>query len=93
VSADSTAGEARSPVEPPLAPDAPTPTEPDEKRFGRFQLLGDEPLGKGSFGEVWRAYDPELHREVALKFPRPGKLLTTVENGGADRLNVVAQGC
>lgn len=27
-------------------------------------------IGEGSFGEVWRAYDPTLHREVALKLRR-----------------------
>ncbi len=27
-------------------------------------------IGEGSFGEVWRTYDPSLHREVALKLRR-----------------------
>jgi len=35
--------------------------------FGRFHLL--ERLGGGSFGEVYRAYDPSLDRVVALKRP------------------------
>jgi hypothetical protein len=29
-----------------------------------------ERIGEGSFGEVWRAYDSTLHREVALKLRR-----------------------
>ncbi|MCO6456251.1 MAG: protein kinase [Pirellulaceae bacterium] len=36
--------------------------------LGRFELV--ELLGTGSFGSVWRAWDPELQREVAVKVPR-----------------------
>jgi WD40 repeat protein/serine/threonine protein kinase len=37
--------------------------------LGRFRLL--DRVGHGSFGTVWRAYDTELHRTVALKVPHP----------------------
>ena len=88
---DGQAGCGRSPTEPPLAtaglPQDATPVEaPDEQRFGRFQLL--KPLGKGSFGEVWLAHDPKLQRDVALKFPRPGKQKNFIwEAQAAARLN------
>lgn len=35
---------------------------------GRYRL--DEPLGQGAFGEVWKGFDPELNRAVAIKLPR-----------------------
>jgi serine/threonine protein kinase len=40
--------------------------------IGRFQILCT--LGRGAFGTVYRAFDPHLERDVALKVPHRGTL-------------------
>ncbi|MDA1049288.1 MAG: DUF1080 domain-containing protein [Planctomycetota bacterium] len=45
--------------------------------LGRFQIRSV--LGAGTFGTVYRAYDPQLDREVALKVPNTGVLRTEEE--------------
>jgi tRNA A-37 threonylcarbamoyl transferase component Bud32 len=51
--------------DPPAAgKDSPLPA-----RIGRFQILGL--LGEGAFGRVYKARDPQLDRDVAIKVPKP----------------------
>jgi tRNA A-37 threonylcarbamoyl transferase component Bud32 len=53
---------------------APTEAGPAPQRVGRFVVLGR--LGSGAFGTVYKARDPQLERDVALKVPNPGMLDT-----------------
>jgi len=49
----------------------------ESQQIGRFRIV--EELGKGAFGSVHRAYDPQLEREVALKVPSKGVFETEEE--------------
>ena len=42
------------------------------ERWGPFERL--QRVGRGSFGEVYRAFDPKLQRHVALKILLPNDL-------------------
>ncbi len=45
---------------------------PIPERFGRY--LVTQLLGSGGFGVVYRGFDEDLRREVAIKVPLPGRL-------------------
>ncbi len=53
--------------------DAPPPAS----SWGEFRLLAR--VGQGGFGEVYRAWDPHLQREVALKLLLPGAVTGEAE--------------
>src|SRR5437763_1867822 len=63
-----------APITPRRSPDhgaarpAPPPAESGHGTWGPFVLV--ERIGQGSFGEVFRARDPRLDRDVALKLGR-----------------------
>lgn len=42
------------------------------ERYALEQLIGS-----GGYAQVWRAYDLQLHRHVAVKVPKPNRTLTT----------------
>ncbi|HET8647523.1 MAG TPA: hypothetical protein VFO85_18645, partial [Vicinamibacteria bacterium] len=45
----------------------------DPPRVGRYQVI--EEIGEGAMGRVWRGFDPELSRAVAIKTVK-GEYLT-----------------
>jgi len=49
----------------------------ESQTIGRFQIQCE--IGRGGYGTVFKAYDPELRRMVALKVPRHDGLETDRE--------------
>jgi serine/threonine protein kinase len=66
-----------NPIEDDPEADDPRPISPHSPRTlsGRYRL--DELIAQGGFAEVYRAYDTELQRTVAVKMPKPGRLEST----------------
>jgi eukaryotic-like serine/threonine-protein kinase len=60
------------PDDPPGSPSSGSPSSPARTIAGRYRL--DELIAEGGFAQVYRAYDKELQRTVAVKVPKPSKL-------------------
>ncbi len=64
------------PLEPVTDDDPPVATTPAASRTlaGRYRL--DTLVAEGGFAQVWQGYDLELQRVVAVKVPKPSRLLS-----------------
>ena len=56
----------------PPAPDAPSPDTPPRTLVNRYRL--DQKVAEGGFAQVWKGYDLELLRNVAVKMPKPSHI-------------------
>ena len=57
--------------EPDIGDDPEPLPAPQPTNMGRYRL--EHRIGEGGFGEVWKAFDPDLQRMVAIKVPRPDR--------------------
>ncbi len=58
-------------LDPPPVESAPDKSEDRPRSIGRFELVRE--LGRGTFAEVWLAWDPDLESHVAIKLLARGK--------------------
>ncbi|MFN7733326.1 MAG: protein kinase domain-containing protein [Pirellula sp.] len=67
----------------PSVPNSPEPvapeedTQPEPTAFGRYRVI--KKLGRGGFGTVYLAHDPDLDRNVAIKLPRRDRFQSLAE--------------
>jgi Flp pilus assembly protein TadD len=60
-------------VDQPMGQSSPQPLRAEGERLaGRYRL--ETLVAEGGFAEVYRAFDEELQRTVAIKMPKPGRL-------------------
>jgi tRNA A-37 threonylcarbamoyl transferase component Bud32 len=52
---------------------------PDKPRVLAERYSLEMLIGTGGYAEVWRAYDLQLHRHVAVKVPKPNRTLTVLQ--------------
>lgn len=57
------------------APGISSPTGEPRTLIGRYRL--DTLIAEGGFAQVWKGYDQELQRVVAVKVPKPSRLQST----------------
>ncbi|MBY0460027.1 MAG: protein kinase, partial [Gemmataceae bacterium] len=54
----------------------PSTVAPDKPRTLAERYSLEALIGSGGYAQVWRAYDLQLHRHVAVKVPKPSRTLT-----------------
>ena len=55
----------------------PTVAAPEKPRTLVERYALEQLIGSGGYAQVWRAYDLQLHRHVAVKVPKPSRASPT----------------